>query len=186
LRASSTALQAHGMGQLLDMVPNHMGVFGADNAWWMDVLENGPASLYAQHFDIDWQPLNVELAGKVLLPVLGGHYGEVLASGELVLRFEPEAGGFALMYFDHRFPLAPERYPAVLARALAQLDESADDAASLASIATAFGHLPGRDATEPERGPSARATRSCSRPAWRGSRSGTPRWPGRWPRPWPS
>jgi (1->4)-alpha-D-glucan 1-alpha-D-glucosylmutase len=144
------ALQAHGMGQLLDMVPNHMGVFGADNAWWMDVLENGPASLYAQHFDIDWQPLNVELAGKVLLPVLGGHYGEVLASGELVLRFEPEAGGFALMYFDHRFPLAPERYPAVLARALAQLDESADDAASLASIATAFGHLPGRDATEPE------------------------------------
>ncbi|MEZ2297248.1 malto-oligosyltrehalose synthase [Variovorax sp. RCC_210] len=144
------ALQSHGMGQLLDMVPNHMGVFGADNAWWMDVLENGPASLYAQHFDIDWQPLNVELTGKVLLPVLGGHYGEVLASGELVLHFEPEAGGFALMYFDHRFPLAPERYPAVLARALAQLDESTDAAASLASVATAFGHLPGRDATEPE------------------------------------
>jgi len=145
------ALQAHGMGQLLDMVPNHMGVFGADNAWWMDVLENGPASLYAQHFDIDWQPLNVELTGKVLLPVLGGHYGEVLASGELVLHFEPEQGAFALMYFNHRFPLAPERYPAVLSRALAQLDASADDAASLASIATAFGHLPGRDADEPEK-----------------------------------
>lgn len=144
------ALEAHGMGQLLDMVPNHMGVFGADNEWWMDVLENGPASLYAQHFDIDWQPLNVELTGKVLLPVLGGHYGEVLASGELVLHFEPQAGGFALRYFDHRFPLAPERYPSVMARALAQLDESADDAASLASIAAAFGHLPGRDAADPE------------------------------------
>ncbi len=144
------ALEAHGMGQLLDMVPNHMGVFGADNAWWMDVLENGPASLYAQHFDIDWQPLNVELTGKVLLPVLGGHYGEVLASGELVLHFEPEAGGFALMYFDHRFPLAPECYPVVLARALAQLDETADGTPSLASVATAFGHLPGRDAAEPE------------------------------------
>jgi (1->4)-alpha-D-glucan 1-alpha-D-glucosylmutase len=144
------ALQAHGMGQLLDMVPNHMGVFGADNAWWMDVLENGPASLYAQHFDIDWQPLNVELTGKVLLPVLGGHYGEVLGRGELAVHFEPEQGSFALMYFDHRFPLAPERYPAVLARALAQLNASADDAASLASIATAFGHLPGRDTAEPE------------------------------------
>jgi (1->4)-alpha-D-glucan 1-alpha-D-glucosylmutase len=152
------ALRVHGMGQLLDMVPNHMGVFGADNAWWMDVLENGPASLYAQHFDIDWQPLNVELTGKVLLPVLGGHYGEVLASGELSLRFEPEAGAFALVYFDHRFPLAPERYPSVLARALAHLDTAAEDAdgtdgtdraASLASIATAFGHLPGRDAAEP-------------------------------------
>lgn len=153
------ALRTHGMGQLLDMVPNHMGVFGADNAWWMDVLENGPASLYAQHFDIDWQPLNVELTGKVLLPVLGGHYGEVLASGELVLRFEPQAGGFVLMYFDHRFPLAPERYPAVLARALAQLDGAAEDgaAAGLASIATAFGHLPGRDAAEP--GPRAERAR---------------------------
>jgi (1->4)-alpha-D-glucan 1-alpha-D-glucosylmutase len=144
------ALKAHGMGQLLDMVPNHMGVFGADNAWWMDVLENGPASLYAQHFDIDWQPLNVELTGKVLLPVLGGHYGEVLASGELVLRFEPEEGAFAIGYFNHRFPLAPESYPTVLARALAQLDASGDDAARLASIATAFGHLPGRHAVAPE------------------------------------
>ena len=144
------ALKAHGMGQLLDMVPNHMGVFGADNAWWMDVLENGPASLYAQHFDIDWQPLNIELTGKVLLPVLGGHYGEVLASGELVLRFEADAGAFAIGYFGHRFPLAPESYPTVLSRALAQLDESADDAASLASIASAFGHLPGRQAVEPQ------------------------------------
>ncbi|MDQ0024265.1 (1-_4)-alpha-D-glucan 1-alpha-D-glucosylmutase [Variovorax paradoxus] len=139
------ALHAHGLGQLLDMVPNHMGVLGADNAWWMDVLENGPASLFAHHFDIDWQPLNKELAGKVLLPVLGGHYGEVLSSGELVLHFEAAEGSFALRYFDHRFPLAPESYPVVLARALPHLKDPALTA-QLASLSTAFGHLPGQHA----------------------------------------
>lgn len=143
------ALKANGLGQLLDMVPNHMGVFGADNAWWMDVLENGPASLFAQHFDIDWQPLNVELAGRVLLPVLGGHYGEVLENGDLILRFEDAAGSLAIRYFDHRFPLAPESYPAVLHRALARLGD-ATASGHLASLATAFGHLPGRNAASPE------------------------------------
>ena len=64
-------LAAHGMGQMCDIVPNHMGVMGADNAWWMDVLENGPASAYADHFDIDWSPVDAELAGRVLVPVLG-------------------------------------------------------------------------------------------------------------------
>jgi (1->4)-alpha-D-glucan 1-alpha-D-glucosylmutase len=142
------ALQANGLGQLLDMVPNHMGVLGADNAWWMDVLENGPASLFAQYFDIDWQPLNEELTGKVLLPVLGGHYGEVLSSGELVLHFEAAQGSFALRYFDHRFPLAPESYPTVLARALPHL-KAPVLAAELASLSTAFGHLPGRHAQAP-------------------------------------
>lgn len=151
------ALKANGLGQLLDMVPNHMGVFGADNAWWMDVLENGPASLFAQHFDIDWQPLNVELTGKVLLPVLGVHYGEALDNGELVLRFEDATGSFAIGYYDHRFPLAPESYPALLERALARLgnlgnlgNAAAAAAARLASISTAFGHLPPRDTTDPK------------------------------------
>lgn len=143
------ALREHGMGLLLDMVPNHMGVLGADNAWWMDVLENGPASLYAQHFDIDWQPLNQELTGKVLLPVLGDHYGDVLTSGALALHYDKQNGSLALGYFAHRFPLAPETYPLVLVRAQARLDD-VDLAASLASTAAAFGHLPGRDACEPE------------------------------------
>jgi (1->4)-alpha-D-glucan 1-alpha-D-glucosylmutase len=143
------ALKAHGLGQLLDMVPNHMGVFGADNAWWMDVLENGPASRYAQHFDIDWQPLNVELTGKVLLPILGVHYGEALDNGELVLRFEDATGSFAIGYYDHRFPLAPESYPAVLGRALSRLGDGTA-AARLASLATAFGHLPPRGTSDPE------------------------------------
>ncbi|WP_341889095.1 malto-oligosyltrehalose synthase [Variovorax sp. YR752] len=143
------ALKAHGLGQLLDMVPNHMGVFGADNAWWMDVLENGPASPFAPYFDIDWHPLNVELTGKVLLPVLGVHYGEALDNGELVLRFEADTGSLALGYYEHRFPLAPESYPFVLERALARLgDAAACD--RLASLSTAFGHLPRRDTASPQ------------------------------------
>jgi len=139
------ALKAHGMGQLLDMVPNHMGVLGGDNAWWSDVLENGPSSLFAQHFDIDWNPLNRELTGKVLLPVLGNHYGDVLMAGELELRLQAESGSFALQYFDHRFPIAPETYPLLVLPAQARLQDP-DLAESLASIASAFGHLPARDA----------------------------------------
>ncbi|WP_114973015.1 malto-oligosyltrehalose synthase [Rhodoferax ferrireducens] len=145
----AAALRERGMGMLLDMVPNHMGVMGGDNAWWMDVLENGPASLFAQHFDIDWQPLNPELTGKVLLPVLGDHYGDVLMSGNIVLHFEASTGSLALRYFDHRFPLAPESYPQVLMLAQARLGD-VDLAASLASTATAFGHLPARDASDPD------------------------------------
>ena len=87
------ALKARGMGLVIDLVPNHMGVLHADNAWWLDVLEKGRASACAGFFDIDWQP------GKLLLPVLGKHYGEALESGELKLK------GRSICYFDHRFPL---------------------------------------------------------------------------------
>ncbi|MEO8502152.1 MAG: malto-oligosyltrehalose synthase, partial [Vicinamibacteria bacterium] len=143
------ALREHGMGQILDVVPNHMGIFGADNAWWMDVLENGPASAYAGHFDIDWQPLNPELTGKVLLPVLGDHYGSVLQRGELILRFEADTGSLALHYFEHRFPLSPETYPIVLSRAEARVDEP-EVRSRIASTAATFRHLPGRDSVQPE------------------------------------
>ena len=107
-------LRQHGMGHIADMVPNHMGVMGADNAWWMDVLEHGPASRYAQFFDIDWWPADRDLAGRVLVPVLGTPYGEALASGELELRFEAERGSFAVWFHEHRFPLDPRTYPLVL------------------------------------------------------------------------
>src|SRR5438477_65695 len=70
-------LREHGMGLVPDLVPNHMGVLHADNAWWLDVLEKGRASPYARYFDIDWS------RGKLLLPVLGKHYGEVLEGREL-------------------------------------------------------------------------------------------------------
>lgn len=143
------ALREHGMGQLLDMVPNHMGVLGADNAWWMDVLENGPASAYSQYFDIDWHPINAELEGKVLVPALGDHYGNVLPGGELVLTFERDAGSFAVRYHEHRFPLNPRSYPLVLKRAEALLAD-AEARAAVSSLAAAFGHLPRRDALEAE------------------------------------
>ena len=67
------------------MVPNHMGIADPGNRWWMDVLENGPSSLYATYFDIDWHPVKRELANKVLLPILGDQYGAVLESGQLRL-----------------------------------------------------------------------------------------------------
>ncbi len=87
-------LQAHDMGQVLDFVPNHMGVGEPLNLWWMDLLENGPSSHNAPYFDIDWQPLKPDLRNKVLLPILGDQYGRVLERGELKMRFE--AGAFYL------------------------------------------------------------------------------------------
>lgn len=146
-------LARHGMGQIADMVPNHMAVMGADNAWWMDVLENGPASAFASYFDIDWQPIDADLVGKVLLPVLGDHYGRVLERGEIKLRFEPDAGVFALRYDEHRLPIDPRAYPALLLRAQAlsrgALPAAADD--ELASVVAALAELPARTESSPDR-----------------------------------
>jgi (1->4)-alpha-D-glucan 1-alpha-D-glucosylmutase len=160
-------LHAQGLGLLLDMVPNHMGVFGADNGWWMDVLEHGPASVYAQHFDIDWEPLNPELRGKVLLPVLGVPYGEALAEGALVLHFERGEGtargeaGFALRYYEHRFPIAPRSHATVLARAAERLAEG--PRARLQALAEAWAQWPVHDASAddaPAADPAVREARS--------------------------
>jgi (1->4)-alpha-D-glucan 1-alpha-D-glucosylmutase len=115
------ALHAQGMGLLVDIVPNHMGVLGGDNAWWLDVLENGAASAYAEFFDIDWQSPDPALTGKVLLPILGDQYGVVLERGELRLRFDAERGYFTLHYFDHQLPVDPAGYGALLAQALQTL-----------------------------------------------------------------
>src|SRR6202045_3989291 len=61
LDAMVVALNERGMGQIADFVPNHMGITDPQNEWWMDVLENGPSSRFAQFFDIDWDPLKEEL-----------------------------------------------------------------------------------------------------------------------------
>ncbi|TPG60405.1 malto-oligosyltrehalose synthase [Roseomonas nepalensis] len=108
------ALRAHDMGLILDIVPNHMGVGGADNGWWLDVLEWGPGTPHARFFDIDWNPPDPDLTDRMLAPFLGAPYGTVLESGDLALHFEPESGKIYAEYFEHRFPLAPPTYAMLL------------------------------------------------------------------------
>jgi (1->4)-alpha-D-glucan 1-alpha-D-glucosylmutase len=146
-------LHSHGMGQILDIVPNHMGVMGSDNTWWLDVLENGEASEYADFFDIDWEPIKEELHGKVLLPVLADQYGNVLDSGDLKLAFDADRGEFSVFYFEHRFPIDPREYPRILGMAASQEGDGEPqdhDLVELRSIATAFGHLPARHGLSPQ------------------------------------
>jgi (1->4)-alpha-D-glucan 1-alpha-D-glucosylmutase len=117
------ALHAHDLGQILDMVPNHVGVGTNDNAWWNDVLENGPSSRFAGYFDIAWNAApRSQLLGKVLLPVLGEPYGDALEGGHLALVFEE--GAFAIAYHDRRFPLAPRSYAHVLEHRLDELERA--------------------------------------------------------------
>ena len=109
------ALRDHGMGLILDIVPNHMGVGGADNAWWLDVLEWGRASPYADYFDIDWDPPDATLRGRLLAPFLGSSYGEALEAGDLVLQFDRADGRlYVCAYGAHRFPIDPRQYATVL------------------------------------------------------------------------
>jgi malto-oligosyltrehalose synthase/4-alpha-glucanotransferase len=149
------ALHAHGMGLIIDVVPNHMGVLGRDNAWWLDVLENGPASAYAAFFDIDWTPLKEELWGKVLLPVLGDHYGRVLENGELRLDFDAARAQFSVRYNEHRFPIDPREYPRILERGIERLRARLGDkdiaVMELQALIAALCHLPAREETSPEK-----------------------------------
>ncbi len=148
-------LREHGMGLILDIVPNHMGVMGSDNLWWMDVLENGEASNYAEYFDIDWQPLKEELQGKILVPVLGDQYGIVLDRGELKLIFAAEKGEFSILYHQHRFPVNPREYPRILGYDLARIEQSLnaqhEQLLELQSLISAFNHLPPRHETSLEK-----------------------------------
>jgi (1->4)-alpha-D-glucan 1-alpha-D-glucosylmutase len=166
LRALADALRARGMGQIVDVVPNHMGIARSANAWWQDVLENGRTSPYAGHFDIDWRPLKEELRGKILLPVLGDHYGVVLERRELQLEFGE--GAFTVRYFETRLPIAPPTYPMILTMALSRLPSHVEPIAGegpgvrandsedgphlleYQSIITAFERLPPQDERDPD------------------------------------
>mgnify|MGYP002712832649 FL=1 len=110
----SDALKRNDLGLILDFVPNHVGVHFADNPWWLDVLEWGPQSPHAVSFDIDWDQLPYRARGGVLLPILGSSYGLALERGEIALRYDASEGGFSAWYFEHRLPIAPERYGEVL------------------------------------------------------------------------
>jgi (1->4)-alpha-D-glucan 1-alpha-D-glucosylmutase len=137
------ALREHELGQVLDVVPNHMAA-SSYNPWWMDVLENGPSSPYAHYFDIDWQPVKDELAGKVLLPILGEQYGSALEAGQLLLSVTDR--GLMLNYFDHILPIGPKTTLPLLSHRLdelkAALGESSDYFLEYQSILTAIQHLP--------------------------------------------
>jgi len=144
-------LHARSMGQVLDFVPNHVGIAEPLNEWWMDVLENGPSSRYAPYFDIDWQPLKSDLRDKVLLPILTDQYGRVLERGELQVCFEE--GTLYLLYGERRLPIAPGTYRYVLEIALQNLVEHKEEDfyAELQSILTALEYLPKRTETDPKR-----------------------------------
>jgi (1->4)-alpha-D-glucan 1-alpha-D-glucosylmutase len=152
LAALSAAAREHGLGYLLDIVPNHMGI-GSGNALWLDLLENGPSARAARFFDVEWHPVKEELADKVLLPVLGDRYGAVLERGELKLQLVN--GALQIRYYDHVFPVSPRSCGQVLAYRLGELqqrlpegDPSLDE---LKSIVTAISNLPSRHEQDPEK-----------------------------------
>jgi (1->4)-alpha-D-glucan 1-alpha-D-glucosylmutase len=131
----SLALAGYGLGQVLDIVPNHMAITGPANRWWWDVLENGPASRYAAYFDVDWEPREERWRNRVLLPILGDHFGRVLEAGEL--RLSRHAGRFEVSYHEHRMPVAPRSLDEPLRAAAARCGS-----AELAFIAGALAGLP--------------------------------------------
>ncbi len=151
--ALTAELAAHGMGLVLDFVPNHMAVEPVLNPWWRDTLEHGQASPYSKFFDIDWRPVKRELRGKVLLPFLGDHYGRVLDGGELVLVFH--GGELSVKYGDLTRPLDPKCYPVVLRRGLDAFQAEVGDADAhlqeLLSILTALDNLPAATDADPAR-----------------------------------
>ena len=132
-RLSST-LKQHDLGLILDFVPNHVGVHFDDNPWWLDVLEWGQASPHAAAFDIDWDQLPYRARGGVLLPIIGSSYGEALEKGDIELRYDAAEGSFSAWYFEHRLPIAPERYREIL-RTMVKQAGAEDDAAGNALLA---------------------------------------------------
>jgi (1->4)-alpha-D-glucan 1-alpha-D-glucosylmutase len=127
-RRLAAALERADMGLILDFVPNHMGVHYADNPWWLDVLEWGPKSPSAASFDIDWQTLPAHPRGGVLIPVLGTSYGEALERGEIELRYDAGEGSFSVWYFEHRLPIAPNRYGEIVQKAVVEAGASEEPA----------------------------------------------------------
>jgi (1->4)-alpha-D-glucan 1-alpha-D-glucosylmutase len=135
-------LKELGLGQVLDIVPNHMAI-GRENRYWWDVLENGPSSRYTTWFDIDWHPAEAKLQNKILIPVLGDQYGRILSAGEIKLEHKVEL--FNVRYIDNVFPVAPRSLSNVLSRAA----ESARSD-TLNFIADSFARLPSPESTDRE------------------------------------
>jgi (1->4)-alpha-D-glucan 1-alpha-D-glucosylmutase len=140
LKRLAEKLREHGMGLIIDVVPNHMGVGGSSNAWWLDILEWGRHSVYARHFDVDWHSPDPALRGKVLMPCLGAPYGDELAAGRIELHFAAETGRFYVSYGPHLGPVCPIDYASIL-----QSVEQAD----LSALAERFEGLTTQPADQP-------------------------------------
>lgn len=143
-RAMVAALQAHGLGQVVDVVPNHMAIGEKANRWWWDVLENGRASSYAGYFDVDWNPREAKLRNQVLMAILGDHYGRVLEAGQITVR--RSKGTFTVNYQDRELPLAPPSLEPILTEAAVACASQ-----ELESLAAAFGRLPAATDSDDER-----------------------------------
>jgi (1->4)-alpha-D-glucan 1-alpha-D-glucosylmutase len=147
----TAALAAHGMGLILDFVPNHMGIDPLSNRWWRDVLENGPSSPFARFFDIDWQPAKSELKGKTLLPILSDQYGVVLEEGQIQIKFED--GAFSLQYSSFNLPLNLKAIRLLLRydpEALeAQCSPEDPHLREFLSVLTQLDHMPASTDTDP-------------------------------------
>src|SRR6185369_9112037 len=139
------ALEENGLGQVLDVVPNHMAISSQGgeprNSWWWDVLENGPSSRWAGYFDVDWDPPQSRLRNTVLMPILGDHYGRILEAGEM--RLVRCGGKFEIHYHEHRMPVAPPSLDRLLAEGAARCSSP-----DLAFIADSYGQLPLATATD--------------------------------------
>ena len=127
MRLSDT-LKKHDLGLILDFVPNHVGVHYADNPWWLDMLEWGPASRHAAAFDVDWEQLPHRARGGILLPILGSPYGSALEQGEIELRYDAAAASFSAWYYEHRLPIALERYSEMLRTIVREAQAEAEPA----------------------------------------------------------
>lgn len=138
------ALGTAKLGQVLDLVPNHMAIKGPENEWWWDVLENGPSSLYAHYFDVDWEPPEEKLRNQILLPVLPDHYGRVLEEGSMEVT--RQGASFTLRFADMTFPLSPRSVALLLDQTAARHPSPA-----LASLARALNQLPAATSRDPER-----------------------------------
>jgi (1->4)-alpha-D-glucan 1-alpha-D-glucosylmutase len=129
-------LGEHHLGQVLDIVPNHMSIAHSGNRWWWDVLENGPSSQYADYFDVDWEPTEAKLRNLVSLPILGDHYGQLIETGQIQIR--RDGGSFHVAYGDRLLPLAPRSEDTILAAAAEKIDS--DLLAFAADVASSLPH----------------------------------------------
>jgi (1->4)-alpha-D-glucan 1-alpha-D-glucosylmutase len=152
-RALAAACKAQGMGLVLDIVPNHMAVMTADTAWWMDVLKNGPASQFAEFFDIDWAPARASMRNRLLVPVLGDPLGDVIDQHGIRLGFDRRQGSFCVSYGSLHFPLDPQTYALVfdaISQAIGEASMGSEEARQeYSSVRDAFAALPPARAAAP-------------------------------------